>query len=88
MRLQIFTDGKDPLQCQRYSPGPLIISVLVSICRSGDDDATNGPTHLQSCRAGTSKRKGNNLASICWRIRNEETPWNTFESLSNDKNWQ
>ena len=40
------TYGKDPLQSQGYTPCPLVVTLVVGICSTSDDDGSNGPTHL------------------------------------------
>lgn len=79
------TYGENPLQSQRASPGPLIAARIVGQCSASHDDAANGPTHLQRCRAGTSKSKGNNLTGICWGVGDEETPWDTLQRLTDNE---
>lgn len=40
------TYGEDPLQGQGYTPCPLVVTLVVGICSTSDDDGSNGPTHL------------------------------------------
>ena len=81
----IETYREDPLKSGRHSPAPLVVTLVVGVGDSGDNDASNRPAHLQSCCACTSQSQRNNLTSICWRIGDEETPWNALECLSDDK---
>jgi hypothetical protein len=72
------TYREEPLQSKRHTPRPLIISLVITIGGSSDNNGTDGPTHLQSSCAGTTEGQGDNLTSISWRVCNEETPWHTF----------
>jgi len=79
------TYWEDPLKRSRHSPTPLIVALVVGVGDSGNDDASNGPAHLQSRCACASQGQRNDLTSISRRIGDEETPWNTLECLSDDK---
>ena len=79
------THGKDPLQGQGDSPSPLIVALVVGIGSASDDDRSDRPTHLQSCRAGTSEGKRDNFGGVGGCVGDEETPWHTFQCLSNNK---
>lgn len=79
------TYGKDPLQRKRYSPRPLVVSLVIVKSGGGDNDWADGPGHLKCSCASTSKGEGNNCASTGGSIRNEKSPRNTFQGLSDDK---
>jgi hypothetical protein len=80
------THREDPLQGKRYSPRPLVVSFVVAICGSSNNNATNRPGHLQASCAGTSEGDRDDLTSIGRCVRNEESPGDAFERLSNGKN--
>ena len=77
--------GEDPLQGKRHFPSPLIVSLVVAVGGGGDNDSSDRPTHLQSSRTGTSKGERNNLGSVGGGVRNEQTPRDTFQRLSDRK---
>jgi len=76
---------KNPLEGKRNSPSPLVVSAVVAIGGSSNNDATNRPTHLKSSGDSTSKRKRNDLTSVGWCVGDEDTPRHTLEGLSNDE---
>lgn len=73
---------EDPLQGKWCTPFPLGVETVVAIRGSSNDDGSNGPTHLQGCRDCSSQRQRNNFTGVGWGIGDEETPWDTFEGLS------
>lgn len=75
------TYGKDPLQRKRQSPSPLIRAIVGGISDTSDDDAANGPGHLESSCAGTSKSQRDNLGGISRSIGDEHAPRDTLQSL-------
>lgn len=85
LNLKLDTHGENPLKCKRYSPRPLIITFIITKGSSRDDDRTDRPRHLEGSCAGASKGEGNNFASICRGVRNEEPPRDTFQGLSDNK---
>lgn len=80
--------GKDPLKGSWKSPTPLVVSLIVGVRDSSDDNATDGPAHLQSCCASTPETERNDLTSIGWGVGDEETPRDTFECLSDDEDFE
>lgn len=78
MVTEVWTYRKNPLQRQRYTPGPLVISLVVAICGAGDNNLTDGPTHLQSRSAGASKGERDDFAGVGRGVGDEEAPWDTF----------
>ena len=80
------TYWEDPLKGGRKSPRPLVVTLVVGIRNSGNDDASNSPAHLQSRRTCASQGQRNDLTGISWRVGDEEAPWDTFECLSDDEN--
>lgn len=79
---------KQPLQSQRRTPRPLVVSFVVSVGGTSDNNRANAPTHLESGSADTSKGERDNLRSVGRGVGNEETPWNTLEGLSHDEELQ
>jgi hypothetical protein len=82
------THRKDPLQSERTSPCPFIVSLVVSVGGGSDDNSTNRPTHLKSGCAGAAKDERNNLTGIGGRIGNEQSPRDAFKCLSDNKNFK
>ena len=80
------TYREEPLQGKRHSPSPLVVSFVVTISGGGDNDPTNRPAHLQSSCAGTSEDERDNLAGVGGAVRNEESPRDAFQGLSDHKN--
>lgn len=60
------THEKDTLQGRRDTPSPLIVSFVVAIGCSSDNDTTNRSTHLQSRCASSSENERNKLTGIGW----------------------
>lgn len=81
-------DRENPLKTERNSPGPLVVELVGSESDSGDDDGTDGPGHLESSRASTTKGKRDNLGSVSRANGDEETPWDTLESLANGEEFK
>lgn len=79
------THGKQPLQSKRRSPSPLIKSLIIAIGGTRDNDLADRPAHLKSTRDGTSKGDRDDLASVRGGVSNEESPWDAFKRLSDDK---
>jgi hypothetical protein len=79
------TYRKDPLQGKRSSPGPFVVSLVVAVCSSGDNDATDRPGHLESRCASTTEHQRDDLGSVGGRVGNKQSPRDTFESLSDNK---
>lgn len=79
------TYRENPLKGERSTPSPLVVTLVESVCGTGDNDLTNRPTHLQRGSASTTERDGDNLTGVCGSVGNEETPRDTFESLSDDE---
>ena len=81
----VATYREDPLQGKGCSPSPLVVTLVKSVCRASHDDTTDRPTHLQSSGAGTTKGQRHDLGSVSGGIGDEETPWDTLKSLTDDK---
>lgn len=79
------TYREDPLKGKRYTPRPLIITLVVTVGGSGNDDAANRPRHLQSSGTSATKRQRHNFGSICGSVGDEEAPGNTFQGLADDE---
>jgi len=82
------TYREDPLKGSRHSPTPLVVALVVGVGNSGDDDASNGPAHLQGCCACGSQCQRNDLTGVGRAVCDEEAPWNTFKCLSDDKHFE
>lgn len=80
------TYGEDPLEGNGDAPCPLVVSLVVSVGGSGDDDTANGPGHLEGGCAGTSEGNGDNLGCVGGGVGDEEAPWNTLEGLTDGEN--
>jgi hypothetical protein len=80
------THGEDPLECCWHSPTPLVVALVVGVGDSGDDDASDGPAHLQCCSACAPQRQRNDLTGVGGAVGDEEAPWNTLECLTDDEN--
>lgn len=76
---------EDPLQGERRTPSPFIITLVVAKSSASNDDGANGPGHLQSSSAGTSKGERNDLGCVGGTNGNEESPRDTLQCLSNGK---
>jgi hypothetical protein len=85
LNLKLKTHGEDPLKCKGHSPSPLVVTFVITKGSSRDNDRADRPGHLESSCAGASEGEGDNLASICWGVCDEETPRNTFQGLSDNK---
>jgi hypothetical protein len=83
-----WTYGEDPLERCWHSPTPLVVALVVGVGDSGDDDAPDGPAHLQCCCACTPQRQRNDLTGVGRAVCDEEAPWDTFECLSDNENLQ
>ena len=79
------TYGENPLQRQWQTPCPFIGSLIGSVGDTSNNDATDRPGHLKSGGHNTSKGNRNNFTGVGRRVCNEETPWDTFKSLTNDE---
>lgn len=77
--------GEDPLQSKGNTPCPFILTLVVAICSSSDDDRADGPGHLERGRASTSQGEWDNLTGVGRGIGNEKAPWHTFQSLTDDQ---
>jgi hypothetical protein len=85
-RMLDVTYREDPLKRCRHPPTPLVVALVVSVGNSGNDDASNGPAHLQCCCACAPQRQWDDLRGISRRVCDEEAPWDTLECLSDDEN--
>ena len=85
-RMLCDTHGEDPLERCRHSPTPLVVALVVGVGDSCNDDASDGPAHLQCCSACAPQRQRNDLTSVGGAVGDEEAPWDTFECLSDDEN--
>lgn len=81
-------DREDPLEGGGKSPTPLIVTLVIRIGDSGDDDTTDGPAHLQSRCTRTPETERNDLTGVGGRVGNEESPGNTFQCLSDDEHFE
>lgn len=79
---------EDPLQCERDSPGPFIVPLVEGVGGTANNNATNRPTHLERTGAGTTESQGHDLTGVGGRVRNEESPRDTFEGLSDHENFE
>jgi hypothetical protein len=79
---------KNPLQGKRHTPRPLILALVVGVRHASNKDAPNGPTHLQCSCASTAEGEWNHFTSVSWCVGDEEAPRNTFESLTNDQDFE
>ena len=79
------TYGEDPLERCWHSPTPLVVALVVGVGYSCNDDASDGPAHLQCCSACAPQRQRNDLTSVGGAVGDEEAPWDTFECLSDDE---
>ena len=84
-RMLCDTQGEDPLERCRHSPTPLVVALVVGVGDSCNDDASDGPAHLQCCSACAPQRQRNDLTSVGGAVGDEEAPWDTFECLSDDE---
>jgi hypothetical protein len=80
--------GEDPLERCGHSPTPLVVALVVCVGDAGNDDASNGPAHLQRCGTGAPQRQWDDLRGISRRVCDEEAPWDTFERLSDDEDFE
>jgi hypothetical protein len=79
------TYGEDPLERCWHPPAPLVVALVVGVGNPGDDDAADGPAHLQCCSACASQGQWNDLGGVGGAVCDEEAPWDTFECLSDDE---
>lgn len=79
---------EDPLQCEGDSPGPFVVPLVEGVGGAADNDAANGPTHLERAGAGTTESQGHDLRSVGWGVGNEEPPGNTFKGLSDNEDFE
>lgn len=57
---------------------------VVDVGDGTDDDTANGPEHLQHLSGRGSQLDGYDLAAVCRRVGNEDTPWQTLEKLGHE----
>jgi hypothetical protein len=50
--------------------------------------STDSPEHLQHLRSWRSQLDRCNLTAVCWRIGDENAPWNTLEKLGDEHDGQ
>lgn len=79
---------EQPLQSQRCTPCPLVVSFVISVGGTSDNNGANAPAHLGSGSADTSKGERDDLRGIGRGVGNEETPWHTLEGLSHNEELQ
>jgi hypothetical protein len=82
------TYWEDPLERGRHPPAPLVVALVVGVRDSGNDDASDGPTHLQRCSTCAPQRQRNDLTGVGRTVCDKEAPWNTFKCLSDDENFK
>ena len=82
------TYRENPLESCWHSPTPLVISLVVGVGDSGDNDASDGPAHLQRCSTCGSQCQWDDLTGIGGAVCDEEAPWDTFECLSDDEDFK
>jgi hypothetical protein len=75
---------EDPLEGQGHSPRPFVLTPVICIRHTGDQDASDRPTHLEGSRASTTKRERNDLTCVGRCIGNEQAPRDAFKGLSDD----
>lgn len=63
------------------------IHYMVYVADGTNDDTPNGPKHLQHLGGRGSQLDGYDLATICRRVGNEDTPWNALENLGDEKDF-
>lgn len=80
--------GENPLQGEGHAPGPLVIALVVGVGGGRDDDAADGPGHLQRGGDGASEGQGDDLGCVGGRVGDEETPGDTLKQLSDDQDGQ
>lgn len=61
---------------------------VITVCDCSNDDTANRPKHLQHLRSRGAQPQRDNLAAVCRRIGNEDTPWQTLQKLSYEDNWE
>ena len=64
----------------------LVVAVMVGYCT--DDNATNGPEHLQHLGSRGTKLNRHDLTTVRWRVGNEDAPRYTLEKLRHENNWE
>jgi len=53
-----------------------------------NDDTSNSPEHLQHLGSRGSQLYRHDLTTVCWRVGNEDTPWQALEKLGHENNWK
>lgn len=66
---------------ERIPVGQRIVTALVRVGHSADDDTANSPEHLQHLRAGRTKLDRDDLTAVGRCIGDEDTPRDTLENL-------
>lgn len=61
--------------------GQRIVTALVRIGHSADNDTANSPEHLQHLRAWRTKLDRDDLTAVRRCVCDEDTPWDTLENL-------
>ena len=62
-----------------------IISRLVVVGDTADNDRSNSPEHLQHLRGWSSQSQGHNFSTVGGSVGDENSPRNTFHDLGSEK---